>query len=266
MSISITRLEYERLLSVFRSMSQQWICSRPFVQEMEPATDISAQFRTQDLSKVTWNTEVDSSISEMQSVLNIAALWGVKSGSALDFGCGIGRLFRRLPRKFRIGSVGVDIDGSSIETARSAIGSEGFFVQIQHDSSLPFEDDLFAFCYSCSVFTHMSLESQVFWLRELTRVTKGPVIISVHGPTFLADCKTWINCPDGLFGIIRSGHHCVDGVNQELLKHVDPAIYKDTSHMPYFVIDFWSKYVTVDAVIPGGFGGSHDAVVVREKK
>lgn len=255
----------ERMIQICSALPQRWLSKESFHNFGEIDSSSDVDYSADQMLKVSHQPFDFTSTTEMTSLLNLAWIFNGQHGRVLEFGCGIGRLFRRLPVNLRAEAVGVDIDADSIAQSQAKI-KPGTFRVIDAIKPLQFKDGHFAWSYAFSVFTHMSSDHEQFWLRELTRVTSGPVIISVHGLPFLAQCETWKNCLEGFARIIEAGFHCVDGVNDHLLKHVDSRIYKDTSHTPDNIVDSWGKVVDVQAVIPGGFGGTHDAVVVRRKK
>jgi SAM-dependent methyltransferase len=80
----------------------------------------------------------------------------LRTGDALDFGCGVGRLTQALADGFdRV--VGVDISSSMVEKARELDRSRGavqYVVNTRDDLSL-FEDHAFDFVYSNKVLQHI---------------------------------------------------------------------------------------------------------------
>lgn len=102
-------------------------------------------------------------------------------GTALDFGCGCGRVVRHLAdRSFQL--VGCDPSGPAIAWCRDNLP----FMEVvtsDWDPPLPFEAERFGLLYGWSVFTHLAEDRQRGWMRELHRVVRpgGHVILTMHG-------------------------------------------------------------------------------------
>jgi SAM-dependent methyltransferase len=104
--------------------------------------------------------------------------------SALDFGCGSGRVLPHLAALTPdCACAGCDVDQAAVEWAcRHRPGlrwSLNSFVP-----PLPFAPESFELVYSISVFSHLDRGLQNQWLRELRRVLVpgGVALLSVHGP------------------------------------------------------------------------------------
>lgn len=110
--------------------------------------------------------------AEIETVVNHLAAIGHPpnfAGTALDFGCGVGRLTQALARRFA-SCVGVDISEQMIRQAES-------FNQYPHcryvansNPHLPFADASFAFVYSNIVLQHVPRSLAKNYLREFVRV------------------------------------------------------------------------------------------------
>ena len=93
--------------------------------------------------------------------------------SALDFGCGVGRLTQALAEKFEAVS-GVDISSSMIDKANSynkAGDSCTYFVNTTDDLAL-FEDKTFDFVYTELVLQHMHPKASSRYISEFFRVLR----------------------------------------------------------------------------------------------
>ena len=93
----------------------------------------------------------------------------VNRASALDFGCGVGRLTQALCRHFET-CVGVDIAPSMIDSARryNQFGSRAHYI-CSDDPTLPFAEPTFDFVYSRLVLQHIPPSLALGYVNELVR-------------------------------------------------------------------------------------------------
>ncbi len=107
-----------------------------------------------------------------------------KFSSILDFGCGCGRIVRHWkdlkgPRLY-----GSDYNAMLVRWCASNLPFAEFAVN-SLESGFDYEDEKFDFIYAISVFTHMTEEMGLFWIRELNRVLKpgGIMYLTFMGET-----------------------------------------------------------------------------------
>ncbi len=105
--------------------------------------------------------------------------------SILDFGCGCGRVTRRLadlPGEVH----GTDFDGAAVDWCRRNLPFASF-AQNKLEPPLPFADGELDLAYVFSVLTHLPVPIQHAWVNELTRVVRpgGLLILSTHGDRYL---------------------------------------------------------------------------------
>ncbi len=102
--------------------------------------------------------------------------------SALDFGCGAGRLTQGLARRFsRV--VGVDISGQMVALAREHNRQDS--VEFAHNAGPDlgmFPDGAFSFVYSRITLQHIAPRYTKGYLREFVRVLEPGGILSVQVP------------------------------------------------------------------------------------
>lgn len=121
-----------------------------------------------------------------------------RSGAALDFGCGVGRLTQALARQFA-SCVGIDISHEMIRRADS-LNRYGHCGYVANSSEhLPFPDASFSFIYSNIVLQHIPRRLSKGYLKELVRVL-APDGVLVFG---VQDCFA---APDFLSLLIRIRH------------------------------------------------------------
>jgi SAM-dependent methyltransferase len=103
----------------------------------------------------------------------------------LDFGCGCGRVTRRLaglPGEVR----GSDFDGVAVAWCREKLRF-ATFTQNGLEPPLPFPDGDVDLVYAFSVLTHLPVPVQHAWVEELTRILRpgGLLLVSTHGERYL---------------------------------------------------------------------------------
>lgn len=118
-------------------------------------------------------------------------------GTALHFGCGVGRLSQALGRSFQR-VFGIDISENMISQAHESLPSSFSHVHYQHNPKPDlqiFASETFDFIYSNIVLQHIGKREQRVYLAEFARVLKpgGWAIIQIPSrkncPTFLAKMK-----------------------------------------------------------------------------
>ena len=108
--------------------------------------------------------------------------------SALDFGCGLGRITRALASRFER-CVGVDVSGVMVERARELnrdVPGCSFVHNTSHDLA-GFDDDSFDLVYTSIVLQHLEggKPAVAGWLRELLRVAAPDGLVVFQLPTSL---------------------------------------------------------------------------------
>ena len=92
--------------------------------------------------------------------------------TVMELGCGVGRLLRHAPTPALARVVATDVNVESLEWCRTNLPG----VEYHHHSRLPPIASLPAMSiniiYAHSVFTHIPLEHQLAWLREMERVLR----------------------------------------------------------------------------------------------
>jgi Methyltransferase domain len=99
----------------------------------------------------------------------------------LDWVCGCGRVSRNLARIGVQHLHGCDIDAEAV--AWCSANLPGAFRLTSVDPPLPYEDESMHIVIATSVFTHLTRESQMTWLREIRRILapEGLLLASVAG-------------------------------------------------------------------------------------
>lgn len=209
---------------------------------------------------------VDSGIVDLTVVFNIAEVMGITFDEAtrvFDWGVGCARMGRHMPPMLQENFTGADVDPINIEWSRANIPF-GRYEVLDPYGPAPFEDNSFDFVYSHSVLTHLSEKDQDHWLRELSRITEGLMVLSVHGPYSNSNFQ-WAENPAAVYNFLNLGFVNSPLPNPDIADVTDPEYYRDVGHSPAYIREHWSQFVDVVEIIPRGFGTLHDAVVCRPK-
>jgi SAM-dependent methyltransferase len=172
--------------------------------------------------------------------------------SVLDFGCGCGRVTRFIPQG--IDATGVDIDGEAIRWCQQNLSSKAKFELNNPEPPLEFPDQHFDLIYCISVFTHLPLEMENAWLRELRRVLKpgGWLFISTLSDKDLA--AFGVNMPDSGFYYHQSG--LTPGL---------PDFYQLSFHAREYIEREWQKVFDLVLYYPRGVNNHQDVSIFRAR-
>jgi SAM-dependent methyltransferase len=115
-------------------------------------------------------------------------------GAVLEFGCGCGRVLRHWPKVAGPKVFGTDYNPRLADWTRKNLP----FVTTGVNKAAPpltYQDNRFDLIYAISVFTHLAVDLQRPWMRELWRITKpgGYVLFTTHGDSF----RTKLNADEG---------------------------------------------------------------------
>jgi ubiquinone/menaquinone biosynthesis C-methylase UbiE len=145
-----------------------------------------------------WNTAdfMATGITEINTVTSHLAQIGYlpnAKGSALDFGCGVGRLTQALAQRFS-SCVGVDISEHMIQKAAALNHHEHCQYLVSSGSTLPFEDASFTFIYCNIVLQHMHRRFSMGYLKEFVRVLApgGVLVFGVQDSFRIRDISSLI--------------------------------------------------------------------------
>lgn len=125
----------------------------------------------------TGTAEVEADLRRVDSLVP-----GLARRSALDFGCGAGRLTQALARTFA-SAVGVDISGRMVDLARGHNrDGRAAFVHNRRPDLAVFPDGAFDFVYSRITLQHIAPRYSRRYLREFVRVLAPGGALSVQVP------------------------------------------------------------------------------------
>lgn len=128
----------------------------------------------------------------------------------------------------------------------------------------PFPDSAFDVVYGISVFTHLSRESERFWLAELHRLLKpgGLAVMTVHGElTFfkaINDFPTYCRfVRDGFLDVGACPDLSVDG-----RQTMSDELYRNVFHTRPYIETVWGRHFRILDYVPGGATAHQDYVVM----
>lgn len=189
----------------------------------------------------------------------------------LDFGCGCGRLARMF-KGFRHRYVGCDVDRRHVEWTNQNLD----FVTAVHTqprAALPFQAGEFDCVISVSVFSHITEEDHLTYLRELHRVTMpgARLFITVHGQRAVYRAQNeqmifdMLCVPSGgveraVIELSAGGYYFIEQ-NGHLTS--EQYRYGITFISDTYIRKNWSTLFSVEKIVCGGIHDFQDIVVLR---
>ncbi|MEO8673988.1 MAG: class I SAM-dependent methyltransferase [Casimicrobiaceae bacterium] len=184
---------------------------------------------------------------------------GVKH--VLDWGCGCGRIARFCTDW--PGFTGVDIDADNVQWCADNLPF-GDFRAIDLYPPTPLPDRRFDLIFGISVMTHLAEDAQQQWLAELHRISApyAIVLLTTLGEHAAAraglDAQTFAQ----IVGAGSSFHPTANAIDDAL----GNTGYYGTTFMTHNEIRRkWSRWFSVDRVIPAYIGNHQDLVVLRRR-
>ncbi len=197
--------------------------------------------------------------------------------SILDFGSGCGRLLRWFDRGLKSASLtGIDVRKQSVEWCRENLRGDFHIGPFDPPTELP--SDSFDLVVALSLFSHFTRESNIAWLRELTRVCRpdGHMILTTHGALSLAAIAISPDHQKSFFmnetrarEILRTFH--ADTFHY----HTPPVEWRDSLEVgenygqafmnEAFAAAEWSEHVEILGCIPARLFRFQDVFVVKPR-
>ncbi len=216
----------------------------------------------------------------------VAELFEIFSGrpiqslqSVLDFGCGCGRLLRwfatTLPTARQSGA---DVRAASIVWCRQNL--QGTFLANCTVPPLDLPDEAFELTIALSVFSHLNLDQNVAWLRELARVTRrdGLLLVTTHGAFALAACARHVHLQNLLEMTADEARVALRNLHRDRFVHVGMPVatlraaegvaadYGQAFFSEQFVQERWSEFVEVLGCVPVALNLFQDFHVLRPRR
>ncbi|MBN2241890.1 MAG: class I SAM-dependent methyltransferase [Acidobacteria bacterium] len=182
-----------------------------------------------------------------------------KIKNMLDWGCGCGRLAVMFANGTDIpGIFGCDIDAESVEWCRGNL--KGDYRVIPPMPPTGYGDSFFDLVLSASVFTHLTKENQLEWLKEMRRIIApgGLLVATVHGE-FAAYFKFGGKAEEAL------GNGINDAARDDNLSGIAPAdYYRGTFQKKSYTEQAFGKYFNILEYAEAGSMNFQDLIVMRK--
>lgn len=124
----------------------------------------------------------------------------ITGASALDFGCGIGRVTNHLGAHYSE-VIGIDISDEMIRLARDHQRSPAVRFEQVKQLPLPFADRAFDLVYSTIVIQHIPLPYNLGYVDEFFRLARA--VVMFDAPSHSLGSDDWESPPDGIFLLDR---------------------------------------------------------------
>lgn len=130
-----------------------------------------------------------------REILDYAAKHHISFGTntaLLDFGCGWGRNYRFFLKNVPASNLhGIDVDPTLVELCKSIFPVGNFHV-VNPLPPTDFPNNHFDIIYAYSVFSHLSEQAHLEWLKEFCRILKpaGLLIVTTQAKGFLDYCES----------------------------------------------------------------------------
>lgn len=178
----------------------------------------------------------------------------------LDWGCGCGRLSLHLAEHLEGVEIhGTDIDAEAIAWAERAIPGARFQTS-GREPPLPFADAHFDAVIATSVFTHLTGEDQVMWLREMRRILRpGGVLLATTQGEFFA--RYYRPGNEVLEAMAQRGFW--DGPLDHLAGVAPDGYYRSTYQTRDYTEEVWSKELEILEYVEAGNLNRQDVFLLR---
>jgi SAM-dependent methyltransferase len=179
----------------------------------------------------------------------------------LDWGCGCGRVARFCADW--PGFTGADIDADNAQWCRDNLRF-GEFGPIGLYPPTPFPDRHFDLIFGISVMTHLAEEVQQQWLAELHRISAPYAIVLLTTLGEHAAARAGLT-PEGFTQFVAAGSaffRTAEAIDDAL---GSPGYYGTTFMTHDDIRRKWSRWFSIDRIIPAYVGNHQDLVVLRRR-
>lgn len=189
--------------------------------------------------------------------------------SALDFGCGCGRVVRAFRRHASFLKLhATDVDAEAIAWCKQNLPYAEFSTN-DGTPPLPYADGQFDLVWAISVFTHLDEDRQFAWLAELRRILRpgGMLLATVYGrPSWESSSVFWQDKPAAFVRSVeeRGFYFANTGSDDDIFPDTFPDWYQMTWHTRDYVEREWARYFDIRLYRPQGMGGDQDLIVAEK--
>lgn len=235
------------------------------VYKLPPAGNVMAKGEEGRAAFIRVGTEIANNVFDALS--SYLPSLGNGDVSVLDFGCGPGRVALPLYHSHRFPTAAVDVSPKAVDYLTNTL-KEITVLRTEYLPPLPFPNGYFDAIYSISVWTHLPLDLQWPWLREMNRILKmgGVALITTSGYRAL-HYRREQRKQDGWLGV-RDDDLRMEGV---IYKPVDPTWhdgidgeYGYVAHDPAWVAQEWSRLFDIDSQKEAGIAKMQDINLLRK--
>jgi hypothetical protein len=182
-------------------------------------------------------------------------------GHVLDWGCGCGRIARFCSTW--PGFEGVDIDADNVAWCRDHL-PPGPFAPIGLFPPTPLPDRRFDLIFGISVMTHLADDVQQQWLAELHRISApyAIVLLTILGEHAAARAGFAV---EGFAQFAAAGQvffRTAEAIDDAL---GNPGYYGTTFVTHDYIRHRWSRWFSVERILPAYIGNHQDLVVLRRR-
>lgn len=192
----------------------------------------------------------------------------------LDFACGCGRVTRLFLKHYRECEIfGSDINKQHIDWLRKNLPI-GTFTQNRSVPPTGYQSSFFNLVYCISLFSHLSEERQLLWLKELARITLngGLVILTVHGShayrvlTDRPDIRQRNGITEQQLSMVRSKMNAgaFAFITQDD-SYIDADTYGFTFIPTEYIHRVWSSFFEIVCIKERVIDDWQDAIILRPK-
>jgi trans-aconitate methyltransferase len=197
--------------------------------------------------------------NDIRSLLDLAGEDRSRFLEVLDWGCGCGRLMRVLPDLFPNACLtGADIDAEAIAwNCEHLAGLAAFHVVPSiPPSTLP--EAHFDMILGISVFTHLPLELEKAWLRELARIAapNSRLLLSYHGDDLIREHFTMDQAIENESGFSYFRTSSTEGL---------PDHYQASFHSEDALRTLWGAHFDILSIHPRALGKRQGLVLCRAR-
>jgi SAM-dependent methyltransferase len=185
--------------------------------------------------------------------------WSWEGKTALDFGCGAGRVLRHYLPEAAAGADfhGCDVDVEAIVWLQTNLSPPFHaFVNLEQPP-LDRPDSTFDVIFAASVFTHIA-SGWAEWLLEMHRVLKpGGLLIASYLGAGMAD----------LYETVTGDPYDEELVGMDFTGAQDPYVHRNVFHSPWWIRAHWARAFDITELRTSGFanpeGEGHGLVMMR---